>query len=98
MRTTKKIDFDKIKTLMKQLFLTKEGWIAWFLANVITSLPWFIPLAIGYVLDNARLYVVAGSIWTFMMLPITPFWILNVFIAVFLTRFFSKKQIQKSLD
>lgn len=96
MRTTRKINLEKVKSLMKQLFLTKEGWIAWFLANVITSLPWFIPLAIGFLFDKNNLYIVAGSIWTFMMLPITPFWILNVIIAVFLTKLFRKKNIQQS--
>lgn len=76
----------KFKIMLKELFLTKQGWVSWLVANVITSLPWAIPAFFGFLLQNNRLYVVAGSIWTFMMLPITPFWILNVIIAVWLRK------------
>jgi hypothetical protein len=76
----------KFKQLLKELFLTKKGWLSWLLANVITSLSWFIPLFLGFILNDNNLYVVAGSIWTFIILPITPFWILNVIIAVALRK------------
>lgn len=87
----------KIKATMKELFLTKEGWISWGIANVITSLPWAIPLILGFILKNDTLYKVAASVWAFVMLPITPFWVLNVVIAVFFTKLFTKKHIKKSL-
>jgi hypothetical protein len=75
---------DKAKLTLKHLLLTKEGWLSWLIANVITSLPWIISFAIGFLFDNHRWYVIGGSIWTFIMLPITPFWILNIIIAVFI--------------
>lgn len=82
---------------MKQLFLTKEGWLSWIIANIITSLPWAVPLILGFILKNDALYTIAGSVWAFVMLPITPFWILNVIIAVFFTKLLTKKNVQKSL-
>jgi hypothetical protein len=95
MPTTSKLDYFK-KTL-KELFLTKEGWISWIIANIITSVPWAAPLILGFILKNDALYSVAASIWAFIMLPITPFWILNVIIAVWFTKLFTKKHIKKSL-
>jgi hypothetical protein len=82
----------KAKELLKGLFLTKEGWISWLIANVITSLPWAVPLIYGFIFKDSRSYIIAGSIWTFMMLPITPFWILNVFIAYFFLKFLTKRK------
>jgi len=82
---------NKAKSLLKDLFLTKEGWLSWFIANIITSLPWFFPLAYGYLFNDPRGYIWSASIWTFMMLPITPFWILNVFIATFFVKKVFKK-------
>ena len=94
MPTTK---LQKLKQSMKELFLTKEGWLSWFIANVITSLPWALPLIFGFILKNDALYTIAASVWAFMMLPLTPFWILNVIIAVFFTKLLTKKHIKKSL-
>ena len=73
----------KAKILLKDLFLTKEGWLSWFIANVLTSLPWAIPLIYGFIFKDNNGYILAGSIWTFIMLPVTPFWALNVLIATF---------------
>lgn len=81
---------EKLKQQLKELFLTKEGWLGWGIANIITSLPWAVPLTLGFILNSSRLQVIAASIWTFMMLPITPFWILNVIIAVFVKNIFLK--------
>jgi hypothetical protein len=87
-----KTKIKKAKELLKGLFLTKEGWISWGIANVITSLPWFLPLAYAYLFNDSRGYIWSASIWTFMMLPITPFWILNVFIAYFFLKLLNKKK------
>ena len=82
----------KAKALLKELFLTKEGWFSWLIANIITSLPWMIPLVYGFIFKDNRAYIIAGSVWTFMMLPITPFWILNVIIAVFVKNVLIKRK------
>jgi hypothetical protein len=77
---------NKLKNEIKDMLATPQGWLSWFLANIITSLPWFIPLALGWVLNRPNLYTVSAGIWTFVMLPITPFWILNIIIAIFLRK------------
>lgn len=74
----------KFKEQLKMLIATPQGWFSWFIANVITSLPWILPLIYGFVFKDNNGYLIAGSIWTFMMLPFTPFWVLNLAIAVFL--------------
>lgn len=83
------------KETLKHLFLTKEGWISWIIANAITSLPWAVPLIYGFVFKDNNAYVIAGSIWGFIMLPITPFWILNIIIAVFFVEKVFRKQLIK---
>jgi hypothetical protein len=76
--------FAVLKQQLKMLIATPKGWLSWIIANVITSLPWAIPLIYGFVFKDNNGYVIAGSIWTFTMLPLTPFWIINLAIAVFL--------------
>jgi hypothetical protein len=83
----------KAKILLKDLFLTWQGWLSWIIANIITSLPWVLPLVYGFVLKDNNGYIIAGSVWTFIMLPVTPFWILNVLIATFFVeKVFKKKK------
>ena len=72
------------KEQLKMLFATPQGWFSWFVANLITSSPWIITFVAGFVLKNPQFYAVSASIWAFIMLPVTPFWILNLAIAVFL--------------
>ena len=74
--------FLKAKKELKEMFLTPQGWIGWIIANIITSLPWAIPLIYGFIFKDNNGYVIAGSIWTFLMLPLTPAWAVNVMIAV----------------
>ena len=83
----------KAKILLKDLFLTWQGWLSWIIANIITSLPWALPLVYGFVFKDNNGYIIAGSVWTFIMLPVTPFWILNVLIATFFVeKVFKKKK------
>jgi hypothetical protein len=72
----------KLKESLKQLITTPQGWFSWFIANIITSLPWFLPLAYGFVFKDEKGYYVAGAIYAFILAPFTPFWILNVIIAI----------------
>ena len=74
--------FSRLKKELKEMFLTPQGWISWIIANIITSLPWAIPLIYGFIFKDNNGYVIAGSIWAFVMLPVTPFWAVNVAIAV----------------
>jgi hypothetical protein len=90
-------EVEKLKKTMKKLFLTREGWISWFIANIITSLPWFLPLAYGFVFQDERGYVAFAAVYAFILAPFTPFWILNVIIAVWFTKLLTKKDIKQSL-
>jgi hypothetical protein len=88
---------EKTKATMKQLFLTKEGWIAWIVANVITSLPWFLPLAYGFVFSDNMGYMAAAAVYAFILAPFTPFWILNVIIAVWVVKLLTKQHIKQGV-
>jgi hypothetical protein len=75
---------EKLKQQIKMILATPKGWLSWFIANIITSLPWFLPLAYGFVFQDERGYYTAAAVYAFILAPFTPFWILNVVIAVFL--------------
>lgn len=83
----------KLKYILKNLFLTKEGWISWFIANTITTLPWLIPFVYGFIFNDSNAYIISASIWTFMILPFTPFWMINVLISVLCMKYIFKKEI-----
>jgi hypothetical protein len=74
----------KLKEQIKMILATPKGWLSWFIANIITSLPWFLPLAYGFVFQDERGYYTAAAVYAFILAPFTPFWILNVIIALFL--------------
>jgi hypothetical protein len=90
----RKFTLHTAKETLKRIFLTKEGWISWIIANIITSLPWFLPLAYGFVFSDERGYMVASAVYAFILLPVTPFWILNVLIAVFFIKRVFKKRLE----
>lgn len=75
---------NKLKEQLKMLITTREGWFSWFIANVITSLPWILPLVYGFVFKDQNAYVLATAIWAFLLSPLAPLWIVNVVIAVFI--------------
>jgi hypothetical protein len=72
----------KAKKEFKELFLTWEGWIAWFIANVITSLHWMIPTVIGFMTKDNYWYTTAAALWTLGVSPLVPLWLFNVIIGV----------------
>lgn len=72
----------KAKQDVKEILLTKEGWIAWFIANVITSLHWIILTVIGFITKDPKWYAYAASAWALGMSPFVPLIILNIVIAV----------------
>jgi hypothetical protein len=71
---------------VKQIMTTKEGWFAWFLANVVVNLPW-IGYLIGYLFTFDSEYLkVAGIIYALMWAP-PP---IETFVVAFLTPVFYK--------
>jgi hypothetical protein len=79
-----------LKEQFKMLFATPQGWFSWGIANLITSSPWIITLILGFVFQSKSLYAISASIWTFIMLPVTPFWLINLIIALFIRNKFLK--------
>lgn len=85
--------FKKIKTWLKvaldeikQIMTTKEGWTAWFLANVVVNIPWLAYL-IGYLFTFDSEYLkIAGIIYALMWAP-PP---IETFVVAFLTPLFYK--------
>jgi hypothetical protein len=90
----RKFSIHATKETIKKILLTKEGWISWIIANTITSLPWFLPLAYGFVFNDERGYYAASAVYAFILAPFTPFWILNVIIAVFFVEKVFKKRLR----
>lgn len=72
----------RAKREVKEILLTKEGWISWFVANVITSLHWIVLTVIGFITKDAIWYTYAASAWAIGMSPFVPLIILNVAIAI----------------
>jgi hypothetical protein len=72
----------KAKKEVKEILLTKEGWIAWFIANVITSLHWMILTVIGFITKDPKWYAYAASAWAIGLSPLVPLIIINVAIAI----------------
>jgi hypothetical protein len=72
----------KAKKEVKEILLTKEGWIAWFIANVITSLHWMVLTVIGFITKDPKWYAYAASAWAIGLSPLVPLIIINVAIAI----------------
>jgi hypothetical protein len=85
-----------LKVNLKKLFTTWQGLFSWFIANVITSLPWIIPLIYGFIFKDKNAYIVAGSTWAFLLSPLAPLWIVNVIIAIPINKFLTKLVIKKN--
>jgi hypothetical protein len=85
---------NKLKITLKKLFLTKEGWFSWIFANIITSLPWFLPLAYGFVFQDERGYIASAAVYAFILAPFTPFWMLNVLLALASMKYIFRKEIK----
>jgi hypothetical protein len=74
----------KFKEQLKMLIATPKGWLSWLIANLITALPWIIPLIYGFVFKEESMYILSASIFAFSILPFTPMWLVILVIAVFL--------------
>jgi hypothetical protein len=72
----------KAKKEVKEILLTKEGWIAWFIANVITSLHWMSLTVIGFITKDPVWYAYAASAWALGLSPFVPLIIFNIAIAI----------------
>ena len=89
---------DKIKNLtvkLKQILLSKEGWIGWILANIITSLHWATLVVIGFVTKDPVWYAYAATAWGIGMTPFVPLWLFNILITIWIYDILTKKKTQK---
>jgi uncharacterized membrane protein len=80
----------KLKQI-KTLLLTKEGWIAWLLANFFWSTFWLIPLIIGFVFNDPSYYALAGAIYLFFLQPLIPMWLIVSVTVLFIYKIIKKK-------
>ena len=87
-----KSHYHKHLNQIKKIVTTKEGLIAWGIANVITSLHWAIPLILGFIFNNTRLMAISATTFAIGMSPFIPLWIINVFITVFIWKKIYKKK------
>jgi hypothetical protein len=73
---------EKAKKEIKEILLTKQGWIAWFFANVITSLHWVVLTLIGFLTKDAKWFTYAASAWAIGLSPLIPLIIPNIVLAI----------------
>jgi hypothetical protein len=73
---------EKAKKEIKEILLTKQGWIAWFFANVITSLHWMVLALIGFITKDATWFTYAASAWAIGLSPLIPLIIPNIVLAI----------------
>ena len=82
----------RAKQDVKEILTTKEGWIAWFIANVITSLHWMILTVIGFITKDPVWYAYAASTWAIGLSPLVPLIIPNIIIAIWLKNLLLKNK------
>lgn len=85
----------RAKREVKEILLTWEGWLAWFIANVITSLHWAIPAIIGFITKDTYWYTTAAALWALGISPFVPLIIINVFIAIGIKNILKRAIIKK---
>jgi hypothetical protein len=91
-----KTKFVLAKKELKELLLTWQGWLAWFIANIFTSLHWAVPLIIGFIFKDEKFYTIAGTLYAIGLSPLVPLWLFNVFIAIFIkNKIFTKLKITR---
>ena len=61
--------FLKLVKELKQIILTKEGWLAWFLANVIVNIPVISYLIAYFITFDLNYLTTAGVIYALMWAP-----------------------------
>jgi hypothetical protein len=75
---------NKIKILMRELFLTKKGWLSIFLANFFWSLFWLPFLIIWFITRIENYLIIGTSIYIFFWQPLIPMWLITPFTALFI--------------
>lgn len=78
---------------LKQIITTKEGLFLWLIANVITSLHWIIPFALGVIFNDQGLITLSASLFAIGISPFVPLWLINIFITLFLWNKFFKQKV-----
>ena len=82
---------------MKRIVSTKEGWIAWFIANMVFSATWYVPVAIGYIFDLPEVLSLGVSIFLIQWAPPPIETVFVFFLTVFFYKWlFAKKHVEKS--
>lgn len=73
---------------VKNILVSPRGWLSWFIANIITSLPWLIPLFLHIITFDPKWIPIAAAIWAFQMSPFLP---IETFLNIAITLFIYKR-------
>jgi hypothetical protein len=60
---------------------TPLGWASFALANLLVSMLWIAPLAVGWLTGDATFYVAAAGIASFLAVPFSFAWLAALMIA-----------------
>lgn len=85
----------ELKPKLKEILSHKEGYIAWILANVVTSLHWVILFTIGFITGNHDFYKWAVAAYAIGFSPFVPLWLFNIFLTIWFFKLMTKKKPQK---
>jgi hypothetical protein len=78
------VNKNKIKNLMRELFLTKKGWLAILLANIFWTMFW-LPFLIMWFITRIENYLIIGTtIYIFFLQPLVPMWLITPLTALFI--------------
>jgi hypothetical protein len=79
---------------VKEIIISPRGWMSWFIANIITSSPWLIPLIYYLITNDLKYLALSGTIWTLQMAPFPLETFLNIAITLFIYNLIKKKPIK----
>jgi hypothetical protein len=78
------VNKNKIKNLMRELFLTKKGLLSILLANIFWTMFW-LPFLIVWFITRIENYLIIGTtIYIFFVQPLVPMWLITPLTALFI--------------
>jgi hypothetical protein len=72
-----------------------SGWLSFALANLLVSMLWIAPLAVGWLTGDSAFYVASAGIFSFMSVPLSFAWLLVYALAERIDRTINYKKRKK---
>jgi hypothetical protein len=91
----KSFDKTRFQLILKVLFLSKRGWLAIVIANVMWSMFWFPFLLAGFITGLESYYVIALSIYVFFAQPLIPMWLIIPLTSVVILKWMKPDAFRK---